>query len=108
MANRWGISEEVERCVLERDTYCVYCGIEFLENDNSRKTKASWEHIVNDVRINGKDNVARCCSSCNASKGAKTLELWLQSGYCKTKNITSSSVAKVVREVIENLPRANY
>jgi len=63
--------QEVENFVLSRDKSCVYCGVPFVKGDNSRKTKQSWEHIVNDIRINGADNIALCCMSCNASKGAK-------------------------------------
>jgi hypothetical protein len=42
------------------------------------KTKATWEHIINVIRINGPENIALCCSSCNASKGNKKLEEWLK------------------------------
>lgn len=103
MANRWGIPKEVEMHVLERDKYCVYCGILFTHDTSSRKSKASWEHIVNDIRINGTDNIALCCVPCNASKGAKLLKDWLQSSYCKKKNITSETVADVVKNAISNL-----
>lgn len=104
MANKWGIPIEVENLVLIRDESCVYCNITFTKNDSSRKTKQSWEHIVNDIRINGSDNIALCCISCNASKGAKSLEIWLESKYCKDKGITKSTVARVVKEAIENTP----
>ena len=80
MANRWGIPKEVEIIVKQRDTNCVYCGIEF-SSDNTNKSKASWEHITNDIRINGIDNIALCCMSCNASKGAKLLSIWLEGDY---------------------------
>ncbi len=78
MANKWGIPTEVEEHVIERDSSCVYCGIEFKATDSSRKNKPSWEHIVNDIRINGTDNIALCCVSCNSSKGSKLLEDWLK------------------------------
>ena len=105
MANKWGIPIEVEIIVKERDKNCVYCGVEFLESNDSRKSKPSWEHIVNDIRINGKDNIALCCISCNASKGAKLIEDWLQSEYCKRKNITIDNIATVVIEAIANPPK---
>jgi len=105
MANRWGIPKDVEIYVKQRDKACVYCGVEFLENSNSRKTKPSWEHIVNDIRINGINNIALCCMSCNASKGAKLLETWLQSDYCKRKNISISNVADVVKKAFANPPK---
>ena len=105
MANRWGIPKQVEDFVKQRDTHCVYCGQEFLEQPESRKQKPSWEHIVNDIRINGTDNISLCCLSCNASKGAKLLVEWLESGYCKRNNIDKDSVAQVVKEAIVNPPK---
>ena len=105
MANRCGIPNDVENYVIARDSSCVYCGVPFSANDSSRKTKPSWEHIVNDIRINGINNIALCCMSCNASKGAKLLEVWLESDYCIKKDITTESVAKVVREAISNPPK---
>ena len=105
MANKWGIPQDVEDFVRKRDEKCVYCGIEFSINDNSRKNKASWEHIVNDIRINGTDNIALCCVSCNASKGSKLLEDWLQSDYCKKKNITALNVAEVVKSALKKPPQ---
>lgn len=105
MANRWGIPKDVEDFVKQRDTSCVYCGQEFLDIPESRKQKPSWEHIVNDIRINGIDNISLCCMSCNASKGAKLLKNWLQSDYCKRNNIKSDSVAQVVKEAIQNPPK---
>ena len=102
MANRWGIPTEVENYVRSRDQNCVYCNQPFDEDSKNRKHKASWEHIVNDIRINGIDNIALCCVSCNASKGAKDLETWLKSNYCINNNITRETVASVVRNALEN------
>jgi hypothetical protein len=107
MSNRWGIQKDIEEIVKERDTSCVYCGVKFTPNDNSRKNKPSWEHIVNDIRINGSNNIALCCMSCNASKGAKLLADWLESDYCKKKDITVNSVAEVVRKALEEPPILN-
>lgn len=105
MANQWGIPLEVETLVRGRDRKCVYCGIDFNSLEGSRKSKSSWEHIVNDIRINRENNIALCCISCNASKGAKTLEDWLKSDYCKRKGITKDSVAPVIQEAIRNPPK---
>ncbi len=105
MANRWGTPKHVEDIVKERDLRCVYCGFEFDENNMSRKSKPSWEHIVNDIRINDIDNISLCCMSCNASKGAKLLEDWLQSDYCKRNEITEETVSQVVKEAIKNPPK---
>jgi hypothetical protein len=104
MANRWGIPKDVEEIVRKRDTFCVYCGVDFSVKNNSRKSKPSWEHIVNDIRINGTDNIALCCMSCNASKGSKLLEDWLSSDYCKKKEITTDSVAEVIKLALKNPP----
>ena len=107
MANRWGIPKDVEEFVKQRDTNCVYCGVEFSDKNESRNSKPSWEHIVNDIRINGYDNISLCCMSCNASKGAKLLKDWLQSDYCNRKGITTESVAEVVKAANKNPPKFN-
>jgi hypothetical protein len=104
MANRWGIPLDVENFVRQRDVSCVYCGVKFSEDTGTRAKKPSWEHIINDIRINGPHNIALCCISCNASKGAKLLEDWLEVDYYKRKNITVNSVAAVVKEAIANPP----
>lgn len=104
MANKWGIPIEVEKHVLKRDLFCVYCSVDFSINHASKKTKATWEHIVNDIRITAKENIALCCTSCNASKGAKLLEDWIISSYCKTKGITRDNVAQVVKDAFVNPP----
>jgi hypothetical protein len=71
--NRWNIPGSLERAVIERDRACVYCRTEFEPLTRSREAMATWEHIVNDARIITRENIARCCASCNASKGAKPL-----------------------------------
>ena len=101
MANRWGIPKEVEEIVRKRDLSCVYCGVSFTTSILTYKTRPTWEHIINDIKINGPDNIAICCGSCNASKGRKHLDDWLNSKYCATRGITKGNVAKVVREHLE-------
>lgn len=105
MANRWGIPKDVEEFVKQRDRSCVYCGQEFLVKPDSRRQKPSWEHIVNDIRINGIENISLCCMSCNSSKGSKLLEDWLESDYCKRNNISEDSMAQVVKDAIKNPPQ---
>ena len=100
MANRWGIPKQVEDIVKERDKTCVYCRVEFNKEDNSRKYRPSWEHIINDIRINGIDNIALCCMSCNSSKGSKPLKEWLKTDYCQRKGINYDAVAEVVRKAL--------
>lgn len=101
MPNRWGIPNEIEVIVINRDLKCVYCGIPFIDSYPNKKTRRTWEHIINDIRINGSDNIALCCGSCNASKGNKKLEDWLKSKYCEIKKNTQDSVALVVRNHLE-------
>lgn len=107
MANRWRIPKEVENYVRDRDLACVYCRVDFINDVNSRTSKPSLEHIVNDIRINGTNNIALCCISCNASKGSKLLEDWLLSEYCIRKGITVNSVAEVVKNALLNPPTLN-
>lgn len=103
MTNRWSIPKEVENIVIERDKKCVYCGIEFSTSDNNRKARKSWEHIINDVKINGAVNISLCCVSCNASKGSKDLKEWLNSNYCLKKGITEENVSTVVKKYLSSL-----
>jgi hypothetical protein len=102
--NRWNIPDWLEQEVLVRDIACIYCGVDFSFPVSTRGTKPSWEHIVNDARIVTRENIARCCISCNASKGAQELEAWLQSKYCKRKCINKASVAQVVRNALSIPP----
>jgi hypothetical protein len=102
--NLWGIPTWLEQEVRERDKVCVYCGVQMTESGipgASRHTVATWEHIVNDARIVTRDNIVRCCVSCNSSKGAKLLSVWLQSTYCVKRGITAQTVAPVVRLALE-------
>lgn len=99
--NKWNIPEWLEREVVKRDRCCVYCGVEFVDANATRRLQPSWEHIINDARIVKRENIARCCISCNASKGAKELKDWLESKYCRTRGITAESVAAVVRAVLD-------
>ena len=98
--NRWRIPRWLEQEVLERDRCCVYCGSAFAGADSSRGHKPSWEHIVNDAQLVTRENIARCCVSCNASKGAKNLRDWLGSSYCRRKGITEKDVARAVQDAL--------
>ena len=51
--------------------------------------------------MNGVENIALCCGSCNASKGTKCLEDWLAGKYCSKKGITKDNVAQVVKEYLK-------
>jgi hypothetical protein len=97
--NRWNIPDSLEKEVVERDRHCVYCGVLFAA-DNARRSKASWEHIINDAKIITRENIALCCISCNASKGTKLLAEWIKSDYCKKRGITAESVAEIIRSAL--------
>jgi hypothetical protein len=102
--NNWNIPDALEREIRERDKNCVYCGAALADtgtSTGSRKYLASWEHIINDETIITPENIARCCTPCNSSKGTKPLLEWLESSYCKKKGITKESVADVVKKAIE-------
>ncbi len=96
--NRWNIPKWLEQEIRERDTSCVYCRCEFVSSAG-KGSHASWEHVVNDATIITSENIALCCRSCNSSKGAKPLAVWLESAYCKRRGITLETVADVVRSV---------
>jgi hypothetical protein len=101
--NRWNIPEWLEEEVKMRDTVCVYCGKQMVAHssiEHGRKDIATWEHIINDARIVTRENIARCCAACNASKGTKQLSVWLQSKYCAQRGINVATVTEVVREAL--------
>lgn len=102
MANNWKIPKWLEDEVRVRDKVCVYCGCEFTPAKVSKKSAASWEHIINDAKIITRENIALCCCGCNASKGQKQLSIWLQTRYCKERDITHVSVAEVIKQAIDN------
>jgi 5-methylcytosine-specific restriction endonuclease McrA len=101
--NRWNIPALLEQEVIERDSRCIYCGTEFTAETARRRDRSSssWEHIINDARIISRDNIARCCVGCNASKGTKTLIKWLESKYCSARGITRKSIASVARSGLQ-------
>jgi 5-methylcytosine-specific restriction endonuclease McrA len=105
--NRWNIPAWLEAEVIQRDRSCVYCGVQFLAIPTKRGQRPSWEHIVNDARIVTRESIARCCISCNASKGAKDLAAWVESRYCTGLGISESTVAPVVREAFVRFRQAS-
>lgn len=93
--NQWGIPEDIEKLVIQRDKRCIYCLCAFSKKE--RREMASWEHIINDIKITTLENIARCCVSCNASKSTKSLKDWFLSKYCLDRNINENTVADIVR-----------
>ena len=102
MANNWNIPGGLETEIRERDKVCVYCGNAFTSVKVSRKSAASWEHIINDASIITRENIALCCRGCNSSKGQNQLSVWLQSKYCHERGITPKSVASIIKQAIAN------
>ena len=102
--NNWNIPDWLEREVKDRDRKCVYCRIEFGSSKATRKSKATWEHIVNEAKVINRENIVRCCFSCNASKSTKKRSDWLESDYCKKRRITKDTVAEVVRRALVSQP----
>ena len=103
--NRWGIPDWLEEEVKKRDKNCVYCGVQFIEQiplKGPRKAAATWEHIINDASIVSLENIARCCASCNSSKGTKKLSDWIQSSYCMRRGISNDTVADIVKTALKN------
>jgi len=102
--NRWGIPKWLEEEVKARDKTCVYCGVQLLEVfpcGGSRKNMATWEHIINDISIVTRENIARCCAACNSSKGTKKLSEWIHSSYCKKNGLSENTVAQIVKTVLQ-------
>ena len=95
------VADEIQE-VRERDKNCVYCRVEFTPSKISKKTAASWEHIINDAKIVTRENISLCCCGCNASKGQKNLSNWLQSKYCKDRGINLNTVAPIIKQAIAN------
>ena len=103
MANNWNIPAWLEEEVRERDKVCVYCGVPFTPHSVSKKSAASWEHIINDASIITRENIVLCCCGCNASKGQKQLSEWLQSKYCREHGINKDSQSPSISN-IHHLP----
>ncbi len=97
--NRWNIPSWLEHEVLERDSSCVYCRTAFADQA-PRRSRRSWEHIINDASIVTRENIALCCIGCNASKGTKALAVWLESRYCASRGITADSIAGVAQAAL--------
>ena len=101
--NRWNIPKWLEEEIQKRDKNCIYCGVKLLEvipRNGSRKTLATWEHIINDASVVTRENIARCCAGCNSSKGTKALSNWIHSNYCKKKGVNEHTVAIIVRKAL--------
>lgn len=106
MANNFGIPAAVENRIRTRDTRCVYCHKEF--STLSRKDWPTIEHLSEHPpfywRLGLKEEgLAICCTSCNSSRGAKSLAAWFRSAYCRDRQppIGPQSVAPPVRRYLD-------
>jgi hypothetical protein len=102
-AKRWRIPREVAEAALARDHQCVYCRRPFEDLDGRKSGWPSWEHIVNDIAIATEENIVLCCLGCNASKGVKSLNKWLESKYCSERGISARSMAPVAQKCLAKL-----
>ena len=102
MPNNWNIPNKLEEKVRARDKNCVYCHVKMKTSGVSSKTRATWEHIDNNEKNISKENIALCCNSYNASKGAKRLATWFKSSYCLNKGINKKTVAIQIRRHIKD------
>lgn len=100
-AARWNIPRELAVQVLARDLRCIYCNRDF-DLAGPRAGVPSWEHIVNDVSVVTLANIALCCCGCNASKGRKSLLHWLDSTYCRSRGISTASIARIAASSLGN------
>jgi hypothetical protein len=64
VANLWRIPVWLEQEVMERDRQCVYCRSPFGGLDGPQRERPGWAHIVNDLDITSRENIALCCISC--------------------------------------------
>ena len=92
--NYYNILSNLGKEIRMRDKKCVYCGKDY-EGDET------IEHIDNNIQNISVENLAICCRACNASKGQKNISEWLESDYCKSKNITTDSVADVIKNALK-------
>lgn len=70
--------------------------VERMPSRGPRGAAATWGHIINDVTVVTRENIARCCVACNASKGTRPLAEWIESRYCRERGNTADIVAEIV------------
>jgi len=64
------------------------------------KSSASWERIINHAKVITSSDIALCCRGCNASKGEKTVSVWLVTKYCQALGIAAQTVAPIIKNAI--------
>ncbi len=108
MSNQFGIPNDIEQKLWNRDKLCVYCGRKMKEYPilvRGMKDRATIEHFNWDEPFYWKDglkegDVAICCNSCNSSRGVKTLPDWFKSPYCISRKINEKTVAAPVKRYL--------
>ena len=110
MANRFGIPEEVEKRIRERDLNCVYCHklmicpYEPSNHSNSatiEQFREEWPFYW-DKGLKAED-LAICCGRCNSSRSRKKLTDWFKSDYCILNKINRNSVSEPVKQYLRSL-----
>jgi hypothetical protein len=83
--------------IIRRDNYtCVYC--------KAYEPKYyTLDHIIPQEKkgTNSINNLVVCCRICNSSKRHEDLEKWLESNYCKEKNIDKNTINPIVFKLLE-------
>lgn len=80
--------------------HCSAGRIDFSLAGAPRSDRGSEDPVVNDAGIITRENIALCCIRCNASKGTKALADWLETTYCREREISRDSVAPVARDAV--------
>lgn len=107
-AKLYGLPEQKLKEIVERDKYCVYCGVKMKMHDSSIGTprdKMTIEHFSNKAPWGESVHVGMCCGSCNSSKGSKTMFGWFKTQYCLDRNINEKTVAGPVKKFITTMKK---
>lgn len=102
MSNRYGLRDEDLEKIRARDKICVYCRKK-MTNPKNKGWRGDWatiEHLNHLPPWNNPKTVTMCCGSCNSSRGNKKLLDWFQTKYCLDRNININTVARIVRDYI--------
>lgn len=110
MSNRFGIPEEVEKRIRERDLNCVYCHklMIYPYEPSNHSDSATIEHFKEKGPFYWKDglkedDLAICCGNCNSRRSRLTLKEWFKSKYCIDNKINEHLVAEPVKRYIHSL-----
>ncbi len=108
MANNYGIPEEIEKRIRDRDKKCVYCHKDMIYPcvGENKRDWATIEHLCESPPFYWNDGLkeeglAICCASCNSSRGKMKITDWFKTSYCAANNINDETVAKPVQIYIK-------